>query len=301
MPDFGHLQSVSIRSAWAHEAREFTPWLADNLPRLEEALGFRMELEGKEVAVEQYSADILARRLDDDSRVLIENQLEQSDHTHLGQILTYLAGLDARTVIWVAPAFTDAHRSAVNWLNTHASSRCSFFAVLVRVVRIDNSPMAPVFDVIERPNEWERTLQESAPSDSGRSQRRREFWTAYLEAFPTEQAEDGPAGAQGHRWKRLSDVGLMLTMYVSEAGSAGVFVRGPRGVPRDETHARLKRHQRELEQLLGVEMTDNADSLLGTSIACDPFSPDDRSRVVQWLHATATRYAQVLREVVPRD
>ena len=120
-PEFGTLETVDLREAWPHEAHNFTPWLADNLDRLSDAIGIPLEPEGTEVQVEQFSADIFARNPQDDSFVLIENQLEASDHTHLGQILTYLAGLEARTVIWVARDFQEAHLSAIRWLNENTT------------------------------------------------------------------------------------------------------------------------------------------------------------------------------------
>ena len=104
---FAKLTEVNLREAWPNEARDFTPWLADNLDRLSQAIGIPMELAGAEVSVEQFSADILARNPADNSLVLIENQLENTDHTHLGQILTYLAGLEAQTVIWIARSFQE--------------------------------------------------------------------------------------------------------------------------------------------------------------------------------------------------
>ena len=104
MAEFGRLEPVDLRTAWRHEALNFTPWLAENLDRLSQAVGIEMSLEDTEVQIDRFSADILARNAQDDSLVLIENQLEWSDHTHLGQILTYLAGLQAQSVIWVASA-----------------------------------------------------------------------------------------------------------------------------------------------------------------------------------------------------
>ncbi len=110
------------------------------------------------MAVDSFSADILAKDVDTDDRVLIENQLEASDHRHLGQILTYLAGLDAKSVVWIARHFNEAHRSAIRWLNENTDGRFAFFAVRVCVVRIGDSPFAPVFEVVEKPNAWERAL-----------------------------------------------------------------------------------------------------------------------------------------------
>ncbi|MEZ5733869.1 MAG: hypothetical protein R3D97_16250 [Paracoccaceae bacterium] len=100
---FGRLVDLPLREAWKHEAIEFTPWLAENIDHLSDAIGIPLELTGTEVRVETFAADILARNQNDDSLVLIENQLEEGDHNHLGQIMTYLAGLDAQTVVWIAP------------------------------------------------------------------------------------------------------------------------------------------------------------------------------------------------------
>lgn len=140
---------VDLRLAWAHEANDFTPWLASNLDRLRAAVGIDLVLEGTEVTVGPFSADILATDALTNERVLIENQLEQADHAHLGQILTYLAGLDARSVIWIAKAFRDEHLSAVRWLNNNTMDDFSFFAVEVSAVRIGDSPVAPLFSVVE--------------------------------------------------------------------------------------------------------------------------------------------------------
>ncbi len=104
--NFGDLTDVELREAWPHEALDFTPWLAENLDRLSKVIDIQLELVETEQSVDEFNADILARNPTDDSLVLIENQLERSDHTHLGQILTYLAGLEAHTVIWVARSFT---------------------------------------------------------------------------------------------------------------------------------------------------------------------------------------------------
>ncbi|WP_127600241.1 hypothetical protein [Nitratireductor alexandrii] len=100
---FGRLTDLLPREAWRHEALSFTPWLAANIDQLAEVVGIPLEITGTEIAVEAFAADILARNPSDGTVVLIENQLEQTDHTHLGQIMTYLAGLEAHTVIWVAP------------------------------------------------------------------------------------------------------------------------------------------------------------------------------------------------------
>ena len=160
----GTLKSVNLREAWSNEAQDFTPWLANNLDRLSTAIGIPLELEGQEVSVDSFSADILARNPQNDSRVLIENQLEKTDHTHLGQILTYLAGLEAQVVMWVASSFRDPHISAVQWLNDHTVEPFAFFAIQVKAVQIGNSPIAPLFEVVAKPNDWDRQIQKKVHS-----------------------------------------------------------------------------------------------------------------------------------------
>lgn len=110
------LEWLPPRKAWDHESHDFTPWLAENLHRLATEIGVDLELESTEVTVNGLRADIVARDPRNDCRVLIENQLERADLHHLGQVLAYLAGLEARIVVWVAAQFEDAHLSALRWL-----------------------------------------------------------------------------------------------------------------------------------------------------------------------------------------
>jgi hypothetical protein len=232
IPELGTLLEVGLRDAWNHEAQSFTPWLAVHLDALAQKLGISLELEGQEVPVDSFSADILARNPVDDTLVLIENQLEGSDHTHLGQIMTYLAGLEAHTVIWVAADFREAHLSALKWLNENTNDSFSFFAVKVKAVRIGDSPIAPVFEVLARPNNWERKLHAIAQDTrqmSSLGQFRKEFWTHYVNRFPDELARY-PADAASSRWRSLDGLDLVVTTYLTQK-SVGVFIRGTRGTP----------------------------------------------------------------------
>ena len=188
--EFGELIDVDLREAWPHEANDFTPWLAENLHRLSQAIGVDLELEDTEVSVEGFSADILARIPSDGSMVVIENQLENTNHTHLGQVLTYLAGLEAQTVIWIAREFQGPHLSAVRWLNSHTVDPFSFFAVKVRAVRIGDTaaPVAPLFEVLERPNDWDRRIKATVGTTNGsdrvaRHQLNEDFWYFYFESY----------------------------------------------------------------------------------------------------------------------
>ena len=123
------LQRVDLREVWKGEASNFTPWLAEkgNLDLLGDTLGMELELEAQEKGVGSFSADIVCKNTVDESWVVIENQIEKTDHTHLGQILTYAAGLNAVTVVWIAQRFTDEHRAALDWLNEISSESAQFF------------------------------------------------------------------------------------------------------------------------------------------------------------------------------
>ncbi|WP_244505044.1 DUF4268 domain-containing protein [Pelagibacterium luteolum] len=153
-----------MRDIWRSEAHDFTPWLAreDNIAILGDTLSMELEVEAEESNVGPFRADILCKDLVDNSWVLIENQLERTDHTHLGQLLTYAAGLQTVTIIWVAARFTEEHRAALDWLNEITDERFRFFGVEVELWRIGDSAAAPKFNVISKPNEWSRSVSQAS-------------------------------------------------------------------------------------------------------------------------------------------
>lgn len=163
----GRLESVPLRQVWPLEARDFTPWLADpeNLSLLADTLQLgELELQGTEVRVGNFKLDVLARDIEGHI-VLVENQFGPTDHTHLGQILTYLAGQEGNaTVIWIAEKFKEEHRAAIDWLNASTLEIFAFFAVEVEALKIGDSAPAPRFNVVSKPNEWSRDTMRSALS-----------------------------------------------------------------------------------------------------------------------------------------
>ena len=159
------LEKVELRDIWESEAVEFTPWLAEeqNLGLLAEALNLELGPGELEKNVGPFRADILCKEINSDHWVLIENQLELSDHSHLGQILTYAAGLDARIVIWIAKKFTEEHRAALDRLNAMiGSDGMRFFAVEIELWKIGNSAPAPKFNVVVQPNNWSSQIAEAS-------------------------------------------------------------------------------------------------------------------------------------------
>ena len=182
------LERVSLRTAWPNEANNFTPWLAEkpNLDLLAEAIGIPLQLEIVEKEVGTFYADILAKEPDRDRWVLIENQVTPTDHAHLGQLLTYAAGLDARTIIWIAEKFREEHRAAIDFLNRATTEEFAFFGVQVELYKIGDSPLAPNFFVVAKPNDWSKQTQsakQAAGGGEGETQRRwKDYWGALISA-----------------------------------------------------------------------------------------------------------------------
>ncbi len=248
--NLGTLERVDLRQAWSHEARDFTPWLAENLERLTSELGLELELEGQEVNVGSFRADIVARVSQTDDRVLIENQLENADLLHLGQVLAYLAGLEAKIVVWIARGFRDEHLSAIRWLNEHTVDPFAFFAVKVSVVQIGDSSLAPVFEVLERPNEWNRQVQEAGrTAERARvTQLKREFWAHYL---ATHDGVPIPPDFSHHTFSYVvREAGLRIYQFVAYR-DVGIYLKASGHETGDDFEARIEPY-RELFQS-GIE------------------------------------------------
>jgi len=179
--EFGILKTVSARQKWTNEARDFTPWLAENISELNKALGLELEVENTEVAVGPYSADILAKDTGTGQYVVIENQLEKTDHDHLGKAITYASVLDAPTIIWIATTFTEEHKKAIDWLNDHTSDEIAIYGVQVELWQIDNSNVALRFNVISKPNQAVRQAARSIAKGEVSDKRKfqLEFWNKF--------------------------------------------------------------------------------------------------------------------------
>ncbi|MDA1316140.1 MAG: DUF4268 domain-containing protein [Acidobacteria bacterium] len=164
MATLGRLERVDLRAIWETEAQHFTPWLAqeDNLAILGETVGIELELEAQEKNVGPFRADILCKDTATNDWVLIENQLERTDHIHLGQLLTYAAGLQAVTIVWISSQFTEEHRATLDWLNDITDERFRFFGLEVELWRIGDSLAAPKFNPVSKPNDWSRSVAQAS-------------------------------------------------------------------------------------------------------------------------------------------
>lgn len=178
----GVLAAVDLREVWRDEARDFTPWLAkpDNLVLLSQALGdVELELEDVEVSVGPFKSDIVATDIITKGRVVIENQLEKTNHDHLGKIITYASGLDAKIIVWIASEFTEEHRQAIDFLNEQAAPDLRIYGIEMKLFRIGNSEPAADFHIIARPNEYVASLKGEKRAMTETKVLYRNFWSDF--------------------------------------------------------------------------------------------------------------------------
>lgn len=179
----GKIQKIDLRTVWASESADFTPWLAkdENIALLGDAIGMDLEVESQEKNVGPFRADILARDLATNHYVLIENQLESTNHNHLGQIMTYAAGLDAFSIVWIAKSFTEEHRAALDWLNSITDENINFFGIEIEVIQIGDSLPAPQFNVVAKPNDWSKSVRSSTNNGELTETRvqQQEYWSEF--------------------------------------------------------------------------------------------------------------------------
>lgn len=290
----GRLERVELRNIWISESTDFTPWLAEdeNIARLGEVIGMDLELEGKERSVGPFKADVLCKDSMTGNWVLIENQLERTDHTHLGQLLTYAAGLEAVTIVWLAQRFTEEHRAALDWLNKITQDQFSFFGIEIELLRIGNSDPAPNFRVISKPNDWQRKVSEAHTNTelTDTEKLRLEYWAKLAEYIsskskilacrkppPNHWYSFGIGSTDAHLSARVNtkDRKVQVALTLAPANAKALF-------------AYLKNSEQDIETKIGArldwrELPDNKRSYVELSRSCEPTDRSDWNSQHQWL------------------
>ena len=179
MTNLGTLKEITdLRSIWPHEALNFTPWVAENVDLLADAVGLDITVDETESSFGDFNVDIYASETGTDRKIIIENQLEDTDHDHLGKLITYASGKGADVVIWVVKHAREEHKAAVEWLNNHTDDKIGFFLCEIKLFQIGDSQIAPAFTVVERPNDWTKEIRKTA-SANPTQQQRLEYWQAF--------------------------------------------------------------------------------------------------------------------------
>ena len=297
------LEHLNIREVWSNESQDFTPWLAENLDELGSVLGIELELYDTEVPVGRYSLDILAMDTRAGVPVAIENQIESANHSHLGQLLTYAAGIGAHTMIWIATEFTNEHRSALAWLNKYTAEEMRFFGIVVEVVRIGDSDPAPLFQVITAPPEWSRkTPYESDAPLSPLAERYIRFWEPLLENLNAK-----------HRWNVItknprssysagsgfSYINRVMRFTWDGEARVELVIRSANEDWNNVVYEALLERKGDIENSLGVELAwERLDSAKSSRVAvCKSGSIDESEAELKQTRTWMTDYVIRFREV----
>lgn len=256
----GKFHRVDLRDLWQDEARHFTPWLAkeENLQALGETIGIDIELERTEVLIGNYKADIVARDISTNKKIIIENQLERSDHDHLGKLITYASGVDASLVVWICSSVTDEHRQAIDWINQHTDEDIGFFALEIELWRINDSPPAAKFNVVCSPNEWVKSARDSISTGTLTSTKslQLEFWTFLREYMNQASTSLSLRKPRAQHWYSIavgrSKFHISLTVNtVTDRLGCELYMRGEDA---KSAFAQLIKEKAAIEKDLGAEL-----------------------------------------------
>lgn len=304
MLKFGSLQKLDLRSIWQNEAIDFTPWLADNISALGETLGMELELVEKEANVGDFSLDLLAKDLGTGDAVIIENQLTSTDHDHLGKLLTYAAGFDASTVIWIAGDIREEHRQALEWLNQRTDSQSQFFGIVVEVLRIDDSSPAYNFKLVVYPNEWQKTRR-VVPGPTPRAEAYRNYFQLLIDELRERYKFTGAKIAQPQNWYSFASgfTGITYAASYAQGGQARVEIYIDKGDSAENKRLFdwLAENQDSIEQELGGSLAwERLDDKQASRIAMyRPGSIDDNAKILAETRQWQIKWLLKLKQVFP--
>lgn len=301
VPELGKLRKVPLRDIWKTEDRHFTPWLAqdNNIEILGKEIGIDLEVEATEKHVGPFRADILCKDTINGNWVLIENQLEPTDHKHLGQLLTYATGLKAVTIIWIAERFTEEHRATLDWLNNITDETLNFFGIEVELWKIGDSPSAPRFRMVSKPNDWTKSISRAARKMESEDltptkQLQFKFWQGFSEYLLSQSDIVRPQSPKPQHWMNLalgkSGIYHKITMNTRDKLiSSGIIIKTQN---RLDIYDSFMDDKENIESELGFELNscwrleDKKESYIGVNHYCDVKDEEKWSEQYLWLKNT---------------
>lgn len=253
----GRLKEVDIRELWAHEQYNFSNWLAkeENIDLLNDTVGLTLTDIDKEVYVGSYRCDLVAVDETTGVKIIIENQLDTTDHDHLGKVITYASGLDANVIIWIVKEAREEHKSAIEWLNNNMAKEISFFLLEIKAYKIGDSLPAPMFKVVEKPNDFIKSNKSTKDGDMSKAQAERlNFWMEFNRVITESGRPFNVRKATTDHWYDVaigtSEAHISITL-VNKDGSIGVelYVRDNK-----DLFDHIFEHKDEIESKLGFSM-----------------------------------------------
>lgn len=303
--NIGKIKKVPLREIWKHEAYDFTNWLAEetNLSLLADELGISLLNPQTEVGVGKFSVDILAED-DRDHKVIIENQLESTNHDHLGKIITYAAGLQAETIIWVVSSVREEHEQAINWLNENTTEQANFFLIKIEAWKIDNSVPAPRFNIIAKPNDWAKTIRKTGDGNkvTDLKLKQQEFWSK-LREYGEDNSKNIKSWqkARPQHWYDIS-VGTSRAHLVCTINTRKEQVAVDLYINEDkELYTKLESNKEEIENALGCKLlwqgsADRKSSQMGIVKKGNFSNEAQEEELIIWLHQKAEEFTKVFKK-----
>lgn len=303
------LQKVDLRKAWNHEATDFTNWLAEdeNLSLLSDEIGIDVELIQTEANVGKFSVDILAEEENTGRKIIIENQLETTNHDHLGKIITYASGHDAEIIIWIVKDVRDEHKQAVDWLNEHTDEKINFFAIKMELWQIGDSPFAPKFQIISKPNDWAKAIKKSTGQSvlTDTKLLQLDFWNKFKEYAQANNSKLKLRKANPQHWYNISfgssDAHIGLTIN-SQSNQIACEIYIPDS---KELFYKLEKQKEEIEQELNMKLEWMAlegkkASRTKAVYVADIDNTEEWDKYFEWMQITAEKFQEVFIEYIKK-
>lgn len=256
---FERLEEImDLRNYWKNEATDFTPWLVkeENISILSEAIGLDITVEERESNVGDFNVDIYASETETNKKIIIENQLEATDHDHLGKLITYASGKSANIIIWIVKEAREEHKAAIEWLNNHTDDEISFFLCEIKLYKIGNSKPAIKFEVVERPNEWAKEIKKDSLNST--EQLRYEYWAAYNEYAFNNNNNEYPKHFTKRKPSKYAYYGLSIghsdcNIVIWQTRKENIINLEIRVFDNKELFNRLKENKNDIEKEIGFE------------------------------------------------
>lgn len=301
----GKLKKVDLRSQWKHEEYDFSTWLAqeENISLLSEEIGIEFADIQTEAKAGRYSVDILAKEEGSERKVVIENQLETTDHDHLGKIITYASGYDAEIIIWIVKDAREEHKQAVSWLNDNTNSKVNIFLIEIELWQINDSPPAPKFNVISKPNDWAKVLKETQKNSelSETKLMQLDFWTQFNQFVADSNSALNVRKPYPQHWHDMSygssESHISLTTNTQKKQIAcEIYISDS-----PETYNMLYEKRESIESELGFqiewrELPKKKASRIIYTKDTDVNDQDEWSNQFKWLKETAEKFALVFKK-----
>ena len=283
---------INPRDIWKHEALDFTQWLVkeENIDNLCEVLDLNLENIKAEGSAGRYNVDIVADEIDNNCKVIIENQLESTDHKHLGQLLTYASAFDASIIIWLVTDFTEEHRQAIDWFNRNINENISFFLIQIEVIKIDESQPAPVFKIISEPNNWGKNIKKSSSGDkiSDLKLMQKDFW-AELKSYATKNKPNLSFGRtpRAQHWYNISfgtsrcHIALTINTTKNYIGCE-IYIRNDMALFENFSKNKEKINEEIRSDLEWMELPNATASRIQSKLHCDPKDKEKWDTYFEW-------------------